>query len=153
MYGIGWAWEKYGIEFPEPVDKKESEALSLQALASVLSPINLLVKLGEINPALDYRKYKWSRKSVNAVRRTYSKYFLTPLGTIWEGPEALYNVTLIGASAIMKDPDTHEYRLLVEAGKVRLDEERILLSTITNNLPPVASLIAGHSSPQKGHQE
>ena len=36
---------------------------------------------------------------------------------MWEGPEALYNFTVQGASMIMNDPDTHEFRLLAAAEK------------------------------------
>lgn len=36
---------------------------------------------------------------------------------MWEGPEALYNFTVMGASVIMSDPDTHEFRLLAAAEK------------------------------------
>eukprot|EP00520_Triparma_pacifica_P010233 CAMPEP_0118651766 /NCGR_PEP_ID=MMETSP0785-20121206/10956_1 /TAXON_ID=91992 /ORGANISM="Bolidomonas pacifica, Strain CCMP 1866" /LENGTH=424 /DNA_ID=CAMNT_0006544231 /DNA_START=621 /DNA_END=1892 /DNA_ORIENTATION=- len=133
LYAISIAWERYG---PNPVDEEESkralnEAISLSV--SIFSPIAWLLKLGEVVPALDYRKNKYSRKIINTGRRYYNKYFLKPFSIAWEGPEILYNATVKGASVIMSDPDTHEFRLLKMADKAVESHKKVMKKKIEDH--------------------
>ncbi|GMI02584.1 hypothetical protein TrVE_jg13787 [Triparma verrucosa] len=101
----------------------EPTAFEIIKASSPWTPIGFLILLGDLHPALDYKRYKVTRVPINAARRGYRKYVMRPMVVMWEAPEALYNATLIYSDSVGVDPDTHEFRLL-KAAEMRAEREK-----------------------------
>ncbi|GMH74989.1 hypothetical protein TL16_g06616 [Triparma laevis f. inornata] len=112
--------EKEGGVYVEPT------AFEIIKASNPWTPIGFLILLGDLHPALDYRRYKATRVPVNAARRGYRKYVMRPINTMWEAPEVLYNETLNYRDNIATEPDTHEFRLL-KAAEAKAEQQKKLI--------------------------
>jgi len=111
-------WEEGAEEVAEVKLAQTATPLEVEIEAPDPYSLNtILLKLTIIHPALDYRLYPVTRRSVQGIRRLYRQ-ITEPLGVMWESPMVVLNNTIAwGGGAMIKDPDSHEFRLLKAAAE------------------------------------